>query len=99
MELNRISNPNALSSSSLQTHPIIKCTLRFEYDNTKIANAIMAAVAVDNYEFVKVNLETSTLISKIESRTILSLLHTLEDYLACVNVAEKLAIAIAKSSR
>lgn len=63
--------------------------LIFEYENENMAKAIFESLEVDNYNFAKSNLENNKIITKINSKSIPSLIHTLDDYLACVSVAEK----------
>lgn len=67
----------------------ITCRMEFEYDSEKEAEAIAKAVEVDNYQFVNTVLEGRKIISRAESESIPSLIHTLDDFLACVGVAEK----------
>lgn len=67
----------------------IKCKLEFEYESEKDAEAIAKSVEVDNYQFVKTTLDGKRIISIAESESIPSLIHTLDDYLACISVAEK----------
>ena len=67
----------------------ITCRLEFGYDSKEEAEAIAKAVEVDNYQFVKTTLEDERMISVAESESIPSLIHTLDDFLACVGVAER----------
>lgn len=67
----------------------ISCRLEFAYETEKEAEAIVKAVEVDNYQFVKTTLEGKKVISDVEAKSISSLIHTLDDFLACVGVAEK----------
>ena len=67
----------------------IKCRLEFSYDSKEEAEAIAKAVEVDNYKFMKTTIEGNRMISTAESGSIPSLIHTLDDYLSCVGVAEK----------
>ena len=67
----------------------ISCKLEFDYGSEEEAQAVLKAVEVDNYEFVKTTLEGKRLLSVVESESISSLIHTLDDYLACVSVAER----------
>jgi hypothetical protein len=67
----------------------ISCTLEFSYDSEEEARAVLKAVEVDNEEFVKSSFEGEKLISLVESDSIPSLIHTLDDYLSCVSVAER----------
>ena len=65
------------------------CKLEFSYDSKEEAEAIAKAVEVDNYQFVKTKLDGNRIVSIAESESIPSLIHTLDDFLACVGVAEK----------
>ncbi len=67
----------------------ITCRLEFNYDSNEDAEAVAKAVEVDNYKFVKTTLEGDRMISIAESESIPSLIHTLDDFLSCVGVAEK----------
>jgi hypothetical protein len=67
----------------------LSCKLEFSYGSEKEAKAVLKAVEVDNDEFVKTTLEGAKLLSIVESDSIPSLIHTLDDYLACVSVAER----------
>ena len=65
------------------------CTLTFEYKDKDIAESILHSLEVDNYHFINSRIEKNKIISEIHSSTIPSLIHTLDDYLSCVSVAEK----------
>jgi hypothetical protein len=67
----------------------VSCKMEFDYESEEEARAIAKAVEVDNYEFVKTTLESKKMISVAEADSIPSLIHTLDDFLACVGVAEK----------
>lgn len=67
----------------------LSCKLEFTYESEEEAKAVLKAVEVDNEEFVKTSLEGKKLLSKAESDSIPSLIHTLDDYLACVSIAER----------
>lgn len=67
----------------------VSCKLEFEYGSEDEAMAVLKAVEVDNEEFVKTTLEGKRIFSVVDSESISSLIHTLDDYLACVSVAEK----------
>lgn len=67
----------------------VSCKLEFTYGSEEEAEAVVKAVEVDNYQFVKTMLEGKKLLSTVESESIPSLIHTLDDFLACVGVAER----------
>ena len=69
----------------------VKCSLSIDLDdvNVKKAEAVLKSVQVDDFDFVKSKINKKQLEAVIESDSVSSLLHTLDDYLACVSVAEK----------
>jgi tRNA threonylcarbamoyladenosine modification (KEOPS) complex Pcc1 subunit len=67
----------------------VSCTLEFDYDSEEEAQAVAKAVEVDNEGFVKMDVEGKKIISTAESESISSLIHTLDDFLSCVSVAER----------
>ena len=67
----------------------VSCKLEFTYGSEEEAEAVVKAVEVDNYQFVKTMVEGKKLLSTVESESIPSLIHTLDDFLACVGVAER----------
>lgn len=67
----------------------ISCTLEFDYDSEDEAEAVARAVAVDNEGFIEMKVDGKKIISTAESESIPSLIHTLDDFLSCVSVAER----------
>ncbi len=68
----------------------IKCEVVIDCDCEKKITDIMKSVDVDNYNFVKTKKEGNKLIAEINSTSISSMIHTLDDYLACITVAKKI---------
>jgi aspartokinase-like uncharacterized kinase len=69
----------------------VTCTLEFIYPDEKKAENILKTVDVDNYGYVNAVVEGSKIVSKIEAKNLKSLLHTLDDYLSCITIAEKIS--------
>ena len=69
----------------------ISCNLTIEYESEKMAKTILRAVQVDDVDFVSSKISGTQLTATIKSSSVSSLLHTLDDYLACISVAEKVA--------
>jgi tRNA threonylcarbamoyladenosine modification (KEOPS) complex Pcc1 subunit len=67
----------------------VNCSLKIEFENKLKGKNILESVKVDDFDFVKSELKDNFLIANIQSNSISSLIHTLDDYLACVSVAEK----------
>ena len=68
----------------------VKCSLSIDLDDVKKAEAVLKSVQVDDFDFVKSKINKKQLEAVIESDSVSSLLHTLDDYLACVSVAMKI---------
>ena len=70
----------------------ITCSLSIEYDSKINAEKVLQSVKVDDYKFVTSKIQDNTLEATIKSTSVPSLLHTLDDYLACLSIAEKIVI-------
>lgn len=67
----------------------VSCDITIEFDNKEKAKNVLKSVEVDNFNFVKTKINGAKLESKINSSSVSSMLHTLDDYLACVSIAAK----------
>ena len=63
------------------------CTITLEFENAQKAKKVLQSIQADDQGFVKSTVKGKILEATIESRSVSSLLHTLDDYLACVSVA------------
>lgn len=68
----------------------VRCKLELNYSDARFADIVYRSVKVDDERFVKSSLDGNKLIAEIESDSAGSLLHTLDDYLACISIAEKI---------
>ena len=68
----------------------LKCNLKINYNDIKETNNILNSIEIDNLNFVKSIIKDKTLITYIESNSISSLIQTLDDYLSCLSIAEKI---------
>jgi hypothetical protein len=66
------------------------CTITLEFENAEKAKKVLRSTQADDQGFVAATLKGKTLEAVIESKSVSSLLHTLDDYLACVSVADEL---------
>ena len=66
------------------------CTVVIRYDDQKKAQNVLKSIEVDDFNFVKSLVRENILEARIESKSISSLIHTLDDFLACISVAEKI---------
>lgn len=67
----------------------VSCEVVIDFDDAKQAKTVLKSIEVDNFDFVKSKISGKELIANIESKSVSSLIHTLDDYLACVSVAVK----------
>ncbi len=63
------------------------CALIFAFKNPETAKKVHQCITIDDEGFVRSRVKGATLEASIEARSVASLLHTLDDYLACVSVA------------
>jgi hypothetical protein len=68
----------------------VVCSLRFTYRSKEEAEGVLAAVQADNEEYVKTHVEGSSIVSEVVAKSIPSLMHSLDDYLSCLTVAEEI---------
>lgn len=66
------------------------CTVLLEFEDAQKAKKVLRSTQADDQGFVTVTLKGKTLEAVIESKSVSSLLHTLDDYLACVSVADEI---------
>jgi len=67
----------------------INCEIIIDFDDVKKVKKVLKSVKVDDFDFVKSKADGKKLKAKIKTSSISSLIHTLDDYLACVSVAMK----------
>ena len=67
----------------------VECDITIDFDDVDKLKTVLKSIEVDDFSFVKSKVVGKRLVAKIESKSIPSLLHTLDDYLACVSVAIK----------
>ena len=69
----------------------VECKLILDFKDNIQAENIYKAVTIDNNGFIESHVEDNKIIANIKSKSITSIIHTLDDYLACVSVAEKIS--------
>ena len=68
----------------------ISCDVVIKYNDVKKANNVLKSIEVDNFDFIKSSVNNKQLEAHLESKSISSILHTLDDFFACISVAEKI---------
>jgi len=66
------------------------CSVTLEFESAEKAKKVLRSIQTDDQEFVVSTVKGKTLEAVIESSSVASLLHTLDDYLACVSVAAEI---------
>lgn len=66
------------------------CSFSLEFENAETAKKVLDSVRLDNGEWISSRLEGNKIMCEAGSDTIGGLLHTAEDFLACVALAEKM---------
>ncbi len=68
----------------------VACKIIIEFDDLKKAKTVLRSIRVDDFSFVKSKINNNRLEAAINAKSISSLIHTLDDYLACISVAMKI---------
>ena len=71
----------------------MECTIEIEYESEAEASSVARAIELDNAGYVKTEVHGNTLLLKTSAESTGSMLHTLEDLLACVKVADQVVRA------
>ena len=67
----------------------VACEIVIEFDDTDKVKTVLKSIEVDNFDYVNSKVNGKKLEATIKASSVSSLLHTLDDYLACVSVAMK----------
>lgn len=67
----------------------VNCTLELEFRDKNVAEIVLRSVKVDDYKFVRSIVKGKKIIARIESKNVLSMIRTIDDYLSCVSIAER----------
>ena len=68
----------------------VTCRLELGYKTKRDAETVARSIRVDDDAYIATRVAGRTLVAEAGAESFRSLIHTLEDYLACVAVAEKL---------
>lgn len=66
----------------------MSCKLELEYSSGEEANVVLESISPDNFNYVDARAEGNRLIITSSSDTSMQMLHTMEDLLACIKIAE-----------
>ncbi len=68
----------------------VTCTLELTYDSKNQANQVFRSVQIDDASFMNTSVNKNILQTTIETSSVSSMLHTVDDFLSCVHIAEKI---------
>ena len=68
----------------------VRCELHLEFDSRESAENVHRSVELDNEGYIVTRVEGKLIHAEIEADSLNSLLHTLDDFLACAGVANKM---------
>jgi tRNA threonylcarbamoyladenosine modification (KEOPS) complex Pcc1 subunit len=75
----------------------VECDIEMDLESEAQAQAILKAIELDNGPYAKASIDGRTIRLVCEAKSMPSMLHTLEDLLACIRVAEEMTRAGKKS--
>ncbi len=67
----------------------ISCKIEIEFDTKGKAEAVSSSIKVDDENYVRTDIVDNVLVATITADSVPSLNHTIEDYMACLSIAEK----------
>lgn len=70
--------------------PPISCSIVLRFRSRAEAEKVHRSVEQDNDGYLETKVEGDTVVAEISAGSLKSLLHTLDDFLSCVSVAEKI---------
>jgi tRNA threonylcarbamoyladenosine modification (KEOPS) complex Pcc1 subunit len=68
----------------------VNCTIELSFDSPTHATQIYESVKIDDASFMDSKIQQNSIHTKIKTSSISSMVHTIDDYLACVRVAENI---------
>lgn len=68
----------------------IRCSLVIGFSSPSEAEKAHRSVALDNDGYLETEVRGSDVVARVEADSLKSLLHTLDDFLSCVGVAERI---------
>ncbi len=66
----------------------MSCKLELKYPSDEEANVVLESISPDNFNYVNAHAEGNKIIITSSSDTSMQMLHTMEDLLACIKIAE-----------
>jgi tRNA threonylcarbamoyladenosine modification (KEOPS) complex Pcc1 subunit len=71
---------------------MFKATLEFKFKDRETAGRVLRSIETDNQGFVETKIEGEKLLCFVEAKSVASLRHTLDDLLACADLAQSVIL-------
>ena len=68
----------------------VKCEMRLEFGSAEDAEKVLGAVDTDNEGYVEARVDGSAIVLTVRADSLKIMLHTLDDLMACVSVADRI---------
>ena len=72
------------------SRPFVSCTIQLEFPSPDIAEKIHRSVELDNEDYIDSRVDGRFIHAELHAESLMSLLHTLDDFLACAAVANNI---------
>jgi len=69
--------------------PLVSCRLYLEFPSNEHTKKVHSSVELENAGYVDSWVDGTFIVADIQAESLKSLLHTLDDFLACTGVADK----------
>lgn len=66
-----------------------KCEIEIHYKNKEAAKAVADSIKIDDYEYANTSVIGNTIASTITASSLRGLLRSVDDYLSCASVSER----------
>jgi hypothetical protein len=87
-----------LKAEGLDFHVQVECRIELEYESERQAMNVASAISLDNGEYASTEVAGRRLIITSKAPSAPSMLHTIEDLMACLKVADQVVKGEADSS-
>jgi hypothetical protein len=87
-----------LRAEGFDLHVQVECRIELEYESERQAKNVASAISLDNGEYASTEVAGRRLIITSKAPTAPSMLHTIEDLMACLKVADQVVKGEADSS-
>lgn len=74
----------------LNAQATVRCSLVIGFASPAEAEDVHRSVALDNDGYLETEVRGSEIVARIEAGSLKSLLHTLDDFLSCLGVADRI---------